>query len=116
MSNAFVRLAYQMLHGKVDPEALDSNWNYGGPLLDQDPATVINQHLEVEKDSDRESIQSDPRAADVLDRRAGSERPGSLHARRLRQGQTPFEGTGQGVYETDLARRSIVQCLKNRQD
>jgi murein L,D-transpeptidase YcbB/YkuD len=47
MSDAFVRLAYQMLYGKVDPEALDSNWNYGGPLLDQDPATVINQHLDA---------------------------------------------------------------------
>ncbi len=47
MSDAFVRLAYQMLYGKVDPVALDSNWNYGGPLLDKDPATVINQHLDA---------------------------------------------------------------------
>ena len=47
MSDAFVRLAYQMLYGKVDPVALDSDWNYGGPLLDQDPATVINQHLDA---------------------------------------------------------------------
>ncbi len=47
MSDAFVRLAYQMLHGKVDPVALDSNWNFGGPLLDEDPATVINRHLDA---------------------------------------------------------------------
>ena len=47
MSDAFVRFAYQMLFGKVDPVALDADWNFGGPIFEEDPATVINRHLDA---------------------------------------------------------------------
>ena len=32
LSDAFVRLAYHVRFGKVDPEALDPNWNFSGDL------------------------------------------------------------------------------------
>ena len=47
MTDGFVRFAYQMLFGKVDPQALDANWNYGGPIFEEDPASVINRHLDA---------------------------------------------------------------------
>lgn len=44
-SDAFVRYVYQMLFGKVDPEKLDADWNYGELILKRDPAAVINESL-----------------------------------------------------------------------
>jgi len=49
MTDAFVRLAYQMLFGKVDPEKLDADWNFDELILEQDPATVINESLDSGK-------------------------------------------------------------------
>jgi murein L,D-transpeptidase YcbB/YkuD len=43
MTDALTRLGYQLFWGKVDPESLDTNWNFGRPLLDGDPAEVLGQ-------------------------------------------------------------------------
>ncbi|MGH8566876.1 MAG: L,D-transpeptidase family protein, partial [Gammaproteobacteria bacterium] len=41
LTDAFLRLAYHARFGKLDPEALDSNWNFTGPLLSSDPVSAV---------------------------------------------------------------------------
>jgi murein L,D-transpeptidase YcbB/YkuD len=41
LTDAFLRLAYHVRFGKLDPEALDSNWNFTGPLLSSDPVSAV---------------------------------------------------------------------------
>ncbi len=41
LTDAFLRLAYHTRFGKLDPEALDSNWNFTGPLLSSDPVSAV---------------------------------------------------------------------------
>ncbi|MGE0054889.1 MAG: murein L,D-transpeptidase [Hyphomicrobium sp.] len=45
MSDALVRLLYQMYFGKVYPNALDPSWNFARPLLTNDPAELISKAL-----------------------------------------------------------------------
>jgi murein L,D-transpeptidase YcbB/YkuD len=41
LTDAFLRSAYHVRFGKLDPEALDSNWNFTGPLLSSDPVSAV---------------------------------------------------------------------------
>ena len=45
MSDALVRLLYQLYFGKVYPNALDPNWNFARQLLTQDPAQSISKAI-----------------------------------------------------------------------
>lgn len=45
MSDALVRLLYQLYFGKVYPNALDPNWNFARPLLTNDPAQTISKAI-----------------------------------------------------------------------
>lgn len=46
LTDAAVRLAYHLRFGKVDPEALDPNWNFQSDLGGIDPATVLQQAID----------------------------------------------------------------------
>ena len=46
LTDAAVRLAYHLRFGKVDPEALDPNWNLESDLGGIDPATVLQQAID----------------------------------------------------------------------
>lgn len=41
LSDALVRLLYQLYFGKVEPNGLDPNWNFSRPMIEADPAPVI---------------------------------------------------------------------------
>lgn len=45
LSDAYVRLLYQLYFGKVDPNGLDPNWNFSRPVLDEEPAAAIANAL-----------------------------------------------------------------------
>jgi murein L,D-transpeptidase YcbB/YkuD len=47
VSDALVRLGYQLLYGKVRPDKLDPDWNYSRPLFGQDPVNVILSALKT---------------------------------------------------------------------
>ena len=47
MTDSLLRLGYQLVYGKVNPEALDPVWNFGRPLLDRDPIPLIQQAIEA---------------------------------------------------------------------
>jgi len=40
-----VKLIHHLVFGKVDPSALDKDWNFSKPVIEQDPAYVLNQFL-----------------------------------------------------------------------
>jgi len=46
LTDAAVRLAYHLRFGKVDPEALDADWNLESDLGGIDPVTVLQQAIE----------------------------------------------------------------------
>lgn len=46
LTDAFLRLAYHVRFGKLDPEALDSNWNFTGPLLSSDPVSAVQAAID----------------------------------------------------------------------
>jgi len=46
LTDAAVRLAYHLRFGKVDPEALDPNWNMVSDLGGTDPVTVLQQAID----------------------------------------------------------------------
>jgi L,D-transpeptidase YcbB len=46
LTDAAVRLAYHLRFGKVDPEALDPNWNMVSDLGGIDPVTVLQQAID----------------------------------------------------------------------
>ena len=46
LTDAAVRLAYHLRFGKVDPEALDPNWNMETDLGGIDPVTVLQQAID----------------------------------------------------------------------
>ena len=46
LTDAAVRLAYHLRFGKVDPEALDANWNMTSDLGGVDPATALQQAID----------------------------------------------------------------------
>lgn len=41
LSDALVRLLYQLFFGKVSPNGIDPNWNFARPVLSDDPVTII---------------------------------------------------------------------------
>ncbi len=41
LSDALVRLLYQLYYGKVSPNGLDANWNFARPVLSDDPVKII---------------------------------------------------------------------------
>lgn len=47
LSDALVRLLYQLYFGKVDPNGIDPNWNFTKPVLESDPAKDIAAALSV---------------------------------------------------------------------
>jgi murein L,D-transpeptidase YcbB/YkuD len=46
LSDAFVRLLYQLYFGKVAPNGLDPNWNFARPVLTEDPVVPIAAALQ----------------------------------------------------------------------
>jgi len=46
LSDALVRILYQMFYGKVSPAKIDADWNYERTLPDGEPVHIINQALE----------------------------------------------------------------------
>lgn len=44
-TNAAITLVHHLYFGKVDPKALDSDWNFAQPVIASDPAVVLNQYL-----------------------------------------------------------------------
>jgi len=42
LSDALVRLLYQLYFGKVSPNGLDANWNFARPVLSDDPVKIIS--------------------------------------------------------------------------
>ncbi len=42
LSDAFVRLLYQLYFGKVSPNSLDADWNFARPMLADDPLQTIS--------------------------------------------------------------------------
>lgn len=44
-TDAAVKLIHHLVFGKVDPVALDDDWNFSKPVIEQDPATVLNEYL-----------------------------------------------------------------------
>ena len=47
-TDAAVKLVHHLVFGKVDPNALDDDWNFSKPVIQQDPAVVLNQFLQGE--------------------------------------------------------------------
>lgn len=45
MSDALARLLYQLYFGKVNPNALDANWNFARPMLSNDPVDLVKETL-----------------------------------------------------------------------
>lgn len=45
MSDALLRLLYQIYFGKVDPNGVDPNWNYDRPLIGGNPIEEIHKSL-----------------------------------------------------------------------
>lgn len=45
LTESFLRLNYHLRFGKVDPESLDSNWNYGKRLDFKDPVAAVYQAI-----------------------------------------------------------------------
>jgi murein L,D-transpeptidase YcbB/YkuD len=52
LSDALVRLLYQLYFGKVAPNGLDPNWNFERPVLSEDPVASITAALREEKLAD----------------------------------------------------------------
>jgi murein L,D-transpeptidase YcbB/YkuD len=48
MTDALLRLTYMHQFGKVDPVALDDQWNFERPLLHRSPVSVLNEALDGE--------------------------------------------------------------------
>ncbi|MFA3920176.1 L,D-transpeptidase family protein [Ruegeria hyattellae] len=45
-TDAAVKLVHHLVFGKVDPSALDDDWNFSKPVIQQDPAVVLSQFLQ----------------------------------------------------------------------
>ena len=45
LSDALVRLLYQLFYGKVSPNGFDPSWNYSRPVLSDDPVKIISTAL-----------------------------------------------------------------------
>lgn len=49
LSDALVRLLYQLYFGKVNPRAVNPDWNFSRPVLASDPAVAISEALAAGK-------------------------------------------------------------------
>jgi L,D-transpeptidase YcbB len=47
LTDSVIRLGYHLRFGKVDPVALDSDWNFGRELVDQDPVKTIQAAIDA---------------------------------------------------------------------
>ena len=47
LSDSLIRLGYHQRYGKVNPESLDSVWNFRRELNGRDPATVVQQLIDA---------------------------------------------------------------------
>ncbi|WP_146346592.1 L,D-transpeptidase family protein [Phaeobacter marinintestinus] len=47
-TDAAITLIHHVVYGKVDPAALDSNWNFARTVIQNDPADVLNDYLDGE--------------------------------------------------------------------
>ena len=47
-SDAAVKLIHHVVFGKVDPGSLDSDWNFSKPIIEQEPAVILNDYLNGE--------------------------------------------------------------------
>ena len=45
LTDALLRLGYQLFYGKVDPESLDAGWNFERPLLNEEAVPAIESAL-----------------------------------------------------------------------
>ncbi|WP_295559364.1 L,D-transpeptidase family protein [uncultured Hyphomicrobium sp.] len=45
LSDALVRLLYQLFFGKVSPNGLDPHWNFSQPMLSDDPVKIISSAI-----------------------------------------------------------------------
>lgn len=45
LSDAFVRLLYQLYFGKVSPNGLDANWNFARAMPSEDPVKLISEAM-----------------------------------------------------------------------
>lgn len=45
LTDSLLRLGYNIIFGKVDPEALDANWNLAKEIKGRDPAAVIEEAI-----------------------------------------------------------------------
>lgn len=45
LTDALLRLGYQLFYGKVDPESLDAGWNFERPLLNEEAVPAIETAL-----------------------------------------------------------------------
>lgn len=45
-TDAALKLVNYLVFGKVDPSALDSDWNFSKPIIQQDPVVVLNKYLD----------------------------------------------------------------------
>ena len=47
LTDSVIRLGYHLRFGKVDPVALDSDWNFGRELVSQDPVKTIQAAIDA---------------------------------------------------------------------
>ncbi|WP_367648748.1 L,D-transpeptidase family protein [Ruegeria arenilitoris] len=47
-TDAAIKLLHHLVFGKVDPNALDDDWNFSKPVIKQDPSIVLSQFLQGE--------------------------------------------------------------------
>jgi murein L,D-transpeptidase YcbB/YkuD len=47
LTDSLLRLGYNIIFGKVDPEALDANWNLAKEIRGRDPAAVIEEAIKT---------------------------------------------------------------------
>lgn len=45
-TNSAITLIHHIVFGKVDPAALDADWNFSKPLIQRDPAVVLNEYMD----------------------------------------------------------------------
>lgn len=45
-TDAAIKLLHQLFYGKVDPAQLDADWNFEKPVVQRDPADVLNSYID----------------------------------------------------------------------
>jgi murein L,D-transpeptidase YcbB/YkuD len=47
LTDALARLLYQLYYGKIEPRRLEPNWNFARPVIEREPASLVNAALEA---------------------------------------------------------------------